>query len=136
MKLGDIIGDYREVHGITMQEFADRCGLSKGYISMLEKGRRPGSETPIIPSINTFSAVAKAMRMTTDDLLAIVDPDQVISLSEAVESCELSQSESALLEAFGKLNVEGQERVLSYIEDLLASGRYIKSDSVGMVSEA
>ena len=41
MTLGDVIKEYREKNKMTMQDFADRAGLSKGLISMLEKSRRP-----------------------------------------------------------------------------------------------
>ena len=41
MELNELIKLFRETNDYTMQEFADRCGLSKGYISMLEKGVQP-----------------------------------------------------------------------------------------------
>ena len=37
MTLGDLIKNYREETGMSMDEFAEKSGLSKGYISMLEK---------------------------------------------------------------------------------------------------
>lgn len=37
MHLGEVIKQYRYDHGkMSMQAFADKCGLSKGYIAMLE----------------------------------------------------------------------------------------------------
>lgn len=36
MKLSEYIKTYRKNNKITMQEFADRAGLSKGYISQIE----------------------------------------------------------------------------------------------------
>ena len=37
MFLGEIVKKYRLEHKISMDEFARLSGLSKGYISMLEK---------------------------------------------------------------------------------------------------
>lgn len=37
MTIGNLVKTYRQEHDLPMQEFADRCGLSKSYISMLEK---------------------------------------------------------------------------------------------------
>ena len=34
--LGDIIKEYRKSHRMSMDSFAERAGLSKPYISMLE----------------------------------------------------------------------------------------------------
>ena len=40
MNLGYIIKKYRYEHGkMSIQAFADKCGLSKAYISMLERNK-------------------------------------------------------------------------------------------------
>lgn len=50
MKLKDLIRRYRRDNSLTMQDLADRSGLSKGYISMLEKGENPSTgETDYAP---------------------------------------------------------------------------------------
>ncbi len=41
--LGDIIKEYRKSHRMSMDSFAERAGLSKPYISMLEKNFNPKS---------------------------------------------------------------------------------------------
>ena len=38
MTLGDLIKEYRTAHDVSQRQFAAMCGLSNGYISMLEKG--------------------------------------------------------------------------------------------------
>lgn len=81
MTLGDIVHDYRGKHGLSMDEFAKRCQLSKGYISMLEKNKNPKSGKPIIPSIATYANIAAAMGITADDLMRMVGKGQPISLS-------------------------------------------------------
>lgn len=47
----------------------------------------------------------------------------------------LSLDERSLLSLFDNLNEEGRERLLIYAQDLVASGRYIKSVEAGVVSE-
>jgi len=37
MRLGEIIKKYREENNLSMDDFVKFSGLSKGYISMLEK---------------------------------------------------------------------------------------------------
>ncbi|HEQ7796970.1 TPA: helix-turn-helix transcriptional regulator, partial [Streptococcus pyogenes] len=37
MKLGEIIKNFREEKKLSMDRFAEKSGLTKGYISMLEK---------------------------------------------------------------------------------------------------
>lgn len=81
MKIGNIIKEYRINHNLSMQSFADKCGLSKGYISMLEKGKHPQNGKEIIPSIDTVQKIASAMGITVDNLLEAVDSDQPIVVS-------------------------------------------------------
>lgn len=56
MYLGGIIKKYRADHNLTMEEFSKRSGLSKGYISMLEKNKHPQNKKEIAPSLETFDA--------------------------------------------------------------------------------
>lgn len=89
MTLGELIKKYRNTNGLTMQDFATRSGLSKGYISMLEKGKHPQNNKPIVPSIDTFGKVAKAMCISLNDLLVMVDDDQLIDLRGEKASAHL-----------------------------------------------
>ena len=41
MNLGEVIKKFRYENNMTMEEFAKRTELSKGYISMLEKNSNP-----------------------------------------------------------------------------------------------
>ena len=82
MTLGDVIKTYRTEHSLSMDEFAKRSGLSKGYISMLEKNRNPKTGKPIIPSILTYQSVAKAMSTSVDVLMKTVDKEQLVSLEQ------------------------------------------------------
>ena len=86
MTLGDVIKTYRMEHSLSMDEFAKRSGLSKGYISMLEKNRNPKTGKPIIPSILTYQSVAKAMSTSVDVLMKTVDKEQLVSLEQSPAS--------------------------------------------------
>ena len=80
MYLGGLIKEYREKYNLTMDEFAKKAGLSKGYISMLEKNQHPQNKRKIVPSLDTFRKAAKAMELSVDDLMKAVDGDQPVSL--------------------------------------------------------
>lgn len=64
MALGDLIHKFREEHGMSMDKFAEASGLSKAYISILEKNKTPRGIAPV-PSIGTFRAVASAGTAST-----------------------------------------------------------------------
>lgn len=68
--LGSIIQEYRAQHKIKMADFAKRCGLSKAYISILEKNKRPDTGAPPVPSLDTIIAVAMGMGSEPDEILS------------------------------------------------------------------
>ena len=80
MTLGDFISKYRADHGMSQRKFAEICGLSNGYISMLERGFNPNTNKPIVPSLMQLKKIADGMNMTVMRLLDEVE-DMPIDLS-------------------------------------------------------
>ena len=83
MKLGELIQEYRTAHDLSQRQFADICGLSNGYISMLEKGLNPKTNKPISPTIPQLKKLATGMAMTMAELFEQVDDMPVDLLSTA-----------------------------------------------------
>lgn len=54
MYVGELIQAYRRETNLSMDEFARLTGLSKPYISMLEKNRNSRTGKPIVPSVATL----------------------------------------------------------------------------------
>lgn len=73
MTLGDIIKAYRTEHKLSMDAFSDRSGISKAYISLLEKNKHPKTGKEIAPSIQSIKQAAHGMGMTFDELFALID---------------------------------------------------------------
>lgn len=131
MSLEEILRQYRESEDLSMQEFADRCGLSKGYISMLEKGRHPQNSRPLVPSINTIRHLADGMNISVDALLSAIDADTIVSINNPApdhDEFELTYNEQQLIRNYRDLNQEGKEKLLDYSEDLVSGGRYKKAE--------
>lgn len=81
LKLGEIIKNFREEKKLSMDRFAEKSGLTKGYISMLEKNEHPKSKKPIIPTEETLLKVAKGMGVDIDFVLSRLDSDQEIQIN-------------------------------------------------------
>ncbi len=73
MTIGEIIKEYRKENGISQRQFAAKCEVSNGYISMLEKGENPKTGEPITPSIILLKSIASGMGITLGALLARAD---------------------------------------------------------------
>lgn len=82
MTIGNLVNTYRLEHDLPMQEFADKCGLSKSYISMLEKNINPRNNKPIIPTIDTYNKIASGMGIDLDSLLKMLDSNEPVDLSK------------------------------------------------------
>lgn len=66
LTLGEIIKKYRKEHGMSMDVFAKRSKLSKGYISMLEKNLNPSTGKAIIPTTKTVEQAAIGMGISPE----------------------------------------------------------------------
>lgn len=80
MNLGEIIKAFRTENGYSMDDFAAKSGLSKAYISILERNRNPVNGKPAVPSLETIKSVASAMNIDFNDVIAMLDGTQEVSL--------------------------------------------------------
>ena len=82
MTLGDMIKNYRSERHLSQDVIASRTGLSKAYISILERNINPSTGRPPEPTIKTIGLVANAIDSDFDSVVSNLDPDIVISLQE------------------------------------------------------
>lgn len=99
MTLSDFLIKYRTEHNISQRQFASQCGVSNGYIAMLEKEKNPKTGQPMIPSLPYLNKIASCMGITLSDLFSMVDdmpvdvsiPDQwSIKFRESLQELLLS----------------------------------------------
>lgn len=86
MTLGEIIKKFRAEHEMSMDAFSALSGMSKSYISLLERNRHPKTGKPIAPSIQSIKQAADGMGMDFNILFGMLDGD--VSLSEKDSSIE------------------------------------------------
>lgn len=82
--LGDLIKKYRADNGMSMEQFAQRSGLSKAYVSILERNRNPVNGKPVVPSLETIKAVAQATGQDFNDIIAMLDVNQPVQVSPSI----------------------------------------------------
>lgn len=73
MTLKEIIVAYRLEHHLSQRQFALRCGLSNGYISMIEKESNPKTGQPITPTLQKLKQLADGLDMSLSDLFQVAD---------------------------------------------------------------
>ena len=111
MTLADFIVAYRHKEKLSQREFAKKCNLSNGYISMLERGFNPKTKEPIKPSLTQIKKLADGMGISIMELFDAVD-DMPVDISIVAESVSfnrgpgentLTEAESLMLELFRKI---------------------------------
>lgn len=100
MTLGLFIKKYREDNNLTMDEFSQKSGLSKSYISMLERNKDPRGN-PIHPRIEAIEKVANCIGYDVNDLIASLDDDIMINNTQKTELTEFVTRDE---EAYKKWN--------------------------------
>ena len=116
MELKTFINSYRTEHNLTMEQFAKLASLSKGYISMLEKGYNPQTGKKIIPSISALNNIAIATGTDLDHLLKIIDDIEVSLDSPAQDMIISNPQEEQLIIGYRNLTEDNQKELLAYLD--------------------
>lgn len=120
MKLGEYIKNYRESHGLGQREFAQMCGISAGYVSMLENNKHPKSGKPLSPRIEIYQQIAAATGIGLDELIAIIDDNITISPKKtekptATDGDGLSEREWQLIQFVRRLSDDQVDGLLALL---------------------
>lgn len=101
-----------------MDAFSERSGISKAYISLLEKNKHPKTGKTIAPSIQCIKQAADGMNMDFNVLFGMIDGD--VSLKD--ESTDTSSELTARDEKdIAKILEQTKEQLLSQ-EGLMFDG--------------
>lgn len=112
----------REQAGLTQLELAEKLGVTKSAIGNYENG---------------VSSPKWDVLVQIFDVLH-VEPNFLYqdSFSPPVsDSVHLTPAQSALFSAFDQLNDEGQDKVITYAEDLNRTGYYKKDAAAGVAAK-
>ena len=126
MTLKDLIIEYRNDHGLSQRQFATACGLSNGYISMLEKEMNPNTKLPVTPTLPKLKQLASGMGMSLTDLLLKVDDMPVELILDDADSKKLvpeieDELDAEIMKIISGLTPEKKQQALSYIQYLAQS---------------
>lgn len=100
MTLGDIIKEYRTTHNLSMDAFSERSGISKAYISLLEKNKHPKTGKPIAPSIQSIKQAADGMGIDFNTLFGKIDGNVDISDTSHEKA---QKNKAAIINVYGRV---------------------------------
>ena len=115
LTLNEWIKNYRTQHGLSMQAFADMCGFSKAYISILENGINPTTKKPVSPTVQTLKKIAEGTGQDVNEFIAKLDGSQSVTVS-LTEQITLSSHESNIIKKYRALDERGKQAVDDTLE--------------------
>lgn len=128
MTLGDLIFKYRTENELSMDDFSKKSGISKAYVSLIEKNVNPRNNKPVAPTLPTLKKIASAMNMDIDSLLKSLGNEQEISLTndnnmddkikELVHDVSINEDLKLLLEIGKKMTPEQLSTHIEFLKKL------------------
>lgn len=118
--IGSRLRYLRKQDNITQQQLADSIGVAKSTISMYESGQRE-------PDFETLEALADYFNVEMSTFFPGGSTIPGLLPLPAGEAAP-DPKEARLTDLYRQLNTDGQEKLIDYADDLVSSGKYIKSD--------
>lgn len=127
MTLRELVMEFRRENSISQRQFASMCGLSNGYISMLERNLNPKTNLPLTPSLPALKKIAQGMGMTLNDLFLQAD-DMPVDLLQAEGEKNVpipgagDEHEAEAMQLFESLSEAQRIEALNYLRYLATNG--------------
>lgn len=106
--IGKHIREKRKARGLVQEELAEKVGLSKNYIGMIERGKR-------LPSLDTFIIILNELDVSADEILV----DVVNQSHETNFKLRLNR----YTEDIDKLSVHDKDMLLQIIDIMRKSSK-------------
>lgn len=123
MKIGEWVRSYRKEHGLSMQAFGDMCGLSRAYISILEKGVNPTTNKPFSPTMQTVQKIAEVTGLDLNSL----DKDQTIIVNSQLATkadIYISHEDKETLDLYHQLDDIDRAEIRGEMKGMLRAEKY------------
>lgn len=117
----------REMRGLSQKEVAATLKVSAPSVSNWESEKTR-------PTHDNLEKLADLYGVSVDYLLGRDVPAEP-QKEKPVENDGLDMDEAKLLALFRQLNTEGRERLLENADDMVKSGKYIKSDAADLAAK-
>lgn len=117
------LNKYMNLNGKNQIDLINDLGLNRSAVSTWCNGTR-------LPRMDKVQLLANYFGINRSDLIEDKPADDSSSASS-----QLTPSVKKIIDIMQELNEEGQDKLLEYGDDLLASGKYIKSCEDAVVAE-
>ena len=115
--MNERIKKVRKALDLTQQEFADRIGMKRNSIALIEKGRNTSDQT-VFAICREFNVREEWLRDGTGEMFKATPSSALDALSEEYG---LSNAAYVMVEKFVNLKPEAQETIFNYVREVAAA---------------
>ncbi len=123
-KISNYVRETRLDKNLTVTNVVNNCSLSRSYINMIESGRNPKTNKPIIPTLETVEQLCKGLGVSKIEFLTKVgfidtrDDDPLLNYNMTLE--ELITYKTAVSNiAFDQLSFDEREHILTAVDEFI-----------------
>lgn len=122
MLLKELISDFVKDNGFSYRTFAQKCGISTGYLSMIITGLNPSTGKPPVVSYPKLQKIANGMGLTMHKLFEIVDDMPIdvqpeLSDKSHIERNPLSDRAMEIARAYDSMSNYGRSIIDKIVEN-------------------
>lgn len=124
--ISEVLKTSRKGSNLSVNEVVDKLSSLYGIV-VASKTLYGWEKSRSQPDIDTFLALCKIYNISNDDFLMIGN-----YLCDRESPTNPDESSQLLLSNYEQLNDEGKEKLISYSNDLVDTGRYLKENQSGL----
>lgn len=116
--MNDRIAQVRKQAGLTQEKFAEKIGLTRNFVWMIEKGDRVPSDRTITDICREFRVSETWLRTGEGEMFLPVDADE--ELAQVLAEIKLSDDKliKAIIKSYWRLDDAGKAVIRQLVDDL------------------
>jgi len=115
--MNERIKKVRKALDLTQQEFADRIGMKRNSIALIENGRNTSDQT-VFAICREFNVNEEWLRTGSGEMFKAAPSSALDALAEEYD---LSDAAYVMVEKFVNLKPEAQETIFNYVREVAAA---------------
>lgn len=124
MNTGERVRSLRKQLGLSQVEFANRIGMTQGYVTNIERGTRDVNDRLIKLISETYSVSEEWLLTGEGDMFQ--DNDHLL-LANLMKKYRMNSMETALISAFFELTAPQREASVYFIKRMIDKNKQDKS---------
>ena len=104
--------EYARAHGTNIKQVAEQIGVSPSTLYAISSGETDFDHA----GISIFIAIAKALRVSTDEMYAALRYGE--ERQDECSTCVLTKDEREIIEVYRNISPQGQDAVMTLIKGI------------------